>query len=75
MENPATVNNVRADFDGYECHGPMQPIRDWRVEPDDLIIGHLCQTCGVTRNALPSAHKDRRLADDTLYILAQLLFI
>lgn len=54
--------------DGYECHGPMTAIVDKLVGGE--TIGHLCEECGVTRNALHREHPMRGAVDAYLYALA-----
>lgn len=53
--------------DGYQCHGPMEPV-GYLGEAD--IVGYICVTCGVTKNMVRDP-QTRALVDRALYDLAQ----
>lgn len=55
--------------DGYECHGPMQPVG---YLGESEVVGMICVTCGVTRNMVREVENPglRARVDRALYEMA-----
>lgn len=52
--------------DGYQCHGPMQPVG---YLGEEAIVGFICVSCGVTRN-VAQGEAERARVDAALYAMA-----
>jgi hypothetical protein len=53
--------------DGYQCHGPMEPV-GYLGEAE--VVGMICVVCGVTRNMVRGDDRLRATVDKALYELA-----
>lgn len=55
-------------FDGYQCHGLMQPV-GYLGEAE--VQGYVCIVCGVTKNVVRNDATKRARVDGALYEIAR----